>query len=246
MNSIPNKITSFLSTLIDLIFPARCVICKKRDNDLLCEECIKKINFISPPYCQRCGKKAKGVIVENSICGECRTAEPPFCYARAVGEYEGVLKSAIHYFKYKKKKQLKIPFAKIILEYLKNCDIKEIFSQIEMIIPVPLHSSRIKERGFNQSELLSVNLGENINIPVVNDVLIRIRATLSQINLNRRERIENVKGAFAVENKEKIKDKVILLIDDVYTTGSTVKECAKMLKKNGAKKVIVLTLARGV
>jgi ComF family protein len=242
---LSNIVNKYFFSLLNLIFPSRCIGCKKREENLLCEDCIRKIDFLTPPYCKICGKKAKGIVLENSICGECRTVNNYFEYARAAGEYRDLLKKAIHFFKYRKKDRLKIPLGKILVEYLKNCDIKEYFYECDLIIPVPLHPKRLKERSFNQAQLLAEILGEELKIPVISDNLIRVKETSSQINLNKKEREENVRGAFSLKEKENIKGKNILLIDDVYTTGSTVRECAKILKKFGAKKINVLTLAKG-
>lgn len=245
LSSILNRAKVYLSTFINLLFPSKCLSCKKRESNFLCEDCLKKIEFISTPYCKICGKKAEGIVVENYICGECRTTKNYFEYARAAAEYRDILKEAIHFFKYRKKENLKFPLSKLLLEYLEICDVKEEILNCDLIIPVPLHKKRLKERRFNQAHLISEILSEELKIPLISDVLIRIKPTLPQINLNKRQRIENIKGAFLVEDKEKVKNKKILLIDDVFTTGSTVRECAKMLKKAGAEKVTVLTLARG-
>lgn len=174
---------------------------------------------------------------ENHLCGRCLKKAPPFRAARSAGIYDGVLLEAIHRFKYNGKTSLAKPLTMIMAD---------VFPAIEcdLIVPVPLHKTRLKERGFNQSLLLAKGLVRIYNRPMDYLNLERIRATEHQINLKGKERLMNVKDTFAVKDKAPFRDKRILLIDDVYTTGATVAECSKTLKKAGAKSVDVLTLAR--
>ena len=175
---------------------------------------------------------------------------------RSAGLYRGALKSSIHALKYKNKVHLARPLGRLLfssfMEYYDICT-------IDTIIPVPLHTSRLKQRGFNQAVMLIrqwpvlINLSKanrEINtdrvLPIDFKNLVRKHKTVSQIGLGKEKRKENVKGAFAVTDKSKISGKQVLLIDDVYTTGSTCHECAKTLIVNGAKTVSVLTLARAV
>lgn len=192
-----------------------------------------------------------------SLCGQCRTSPPCFSSARAIGGYEGTLREAIHKFKYQGKKRLAIRLGKLMVEHLRKE--KEDFPQtpikrhqfpsyqeVDYLIPVPLHPSRLRERGFNQSELLAEVIGRDLDILLLNDTLLRIKATQSQTKLSREERIKNVKGAFAIIDAPSFSNKTILLIDDMFTTGATINECAKVLKETKVKKIAVLTLARGI
>lgn len=177
------------------------------------------------------------------LCGECREKKRYFTKAIAVAVYEGTLSEAIHIFKYQKKqamaKHLNVMITDLLLQRLFDSDI---------IIPVPLHKKRLNERGFNQSLLIAHYLSKRLCIPLSMDGLQRVRWTRPQIELSRHERLKNVRGAFAVLAGLKpahiIKDKRVILVDDVYTTGATVNECAKVLKKAGASEVVVFTLAR--
>ncbi|HCY19026.1 MAG TPA: amidophosphoribosyltransferase [Deltaproteobacteria bacterium] len=176
---------------------------------------------------------------EDHLCGTCIKKRRPFSIARSIGIYEGVLLEAVQRLKYNGKTSLARPLAKLMTKEFS-------MNNYNLIVPVPLHKTRLKERGFNQSLLLARELSKLYNLPIDYLNLRKIRATDPQVNLKGKERIENMKGAFAVKNGAGFKNKKILLIDDVYTTGATVTECSKVLKKAGAKTIDVLTLARVV
>lgn len=146
-------------------------------------------------------------------------------------------------FKYGKKMHLSKPLGSLMNKYAKNMiDMRS----VDIIIPVPLHTKRFHERGFNQSELLSHELSHYFGVPTVTGILQRVRETLPQFELPPKERFKNVKGSFAIGNKDYIKDKKIVLVDDIYTTGSTISECTRVLKEAQASKVHVLTLSRAL
>ena len=198
---------------------------------------------IDGPICSRCGfpfptiarpAEAGG----QRLCASCLSHEPPFTRSRQWGYYEGTLREAIHKFKYEGKTALAEPLG----DWLAALASKE----CHLIIPVPLHKRRLRERGFNQSLLLAKRLGRALKLPVDYQSLIRTRPTPPQINLSREERLRNVRGAFAIGDRSKVSGRSILLIDDVITSGATVGECARTLLKAGAASVEVLALARAV
>ena len=152
--------------------------------------------------------------------------------------YQGVLAEAIQRFKYQGDINLVGPLS----WFWKKINLEDL--SFEAIIPVPLHPDRLRERGFNQALLLGKTLGKIHNKMVLAGALRRIRNTIPQVQLDHSERERNVRGAFAVRNQQEIMDKHLLLVDDVFTTGATVNECARVLKKSGAKEIIILTLAR--
>lgn len=167
----------------------------------------------------------------------------PTAFIHAVGIYENELKKAVTRFKYGKKIHLSKPLGSLMNKYAKNMvDMKS----IDIIIPVPLHTKRLHERGFNQSELLSLEISRYFGVPTVTGILHRIRETLPQFDLPPKERFKNIKGSFMVGNHDYIKDKRIMLVDDIYTTGSTISECTRVLKEAQAAKVHVLTLSRAL
>ncbi len=242
--------TSFLKNLLNFLLPATCYICKlpvkEWNNPYICRICWKKIRLIDDPVCPCCGLPFKSEVAliksPDFLCGECREKRRYFTKAIAVGVYEGTLSEAIHIFKYQKRqamaKYLNAMVTDVLLQRLSDSNI---------IIPVPLHKKRLSERGFNQSLLIAHHISKRFSIPLCIDGLQRIRWTRPQIELTRDERLRNVRGAFAIgaQNVAPVfKNKKIILVDDVYTTGATVNECAKVLKKAGVKEVIVFTLAR--
>ena len=171
-------------------------------------------------------------------CGDCRERTPRFDQAVAAGRYEGVMANAIQLFKYQGKTNLAGPLAGLLVQPLNR------LPAVDGLVPVPLDSSRLRERLYNQSLLLCDVLHRKTAIEVIPDGLERIRATVPQTGLSLKERRRNVRRAFSVKRAARIKGRRIMLIDDVLTTGATVNECARMLKKAGAKRVTVLTVAR--
>ncbi len=192
------------------------------------------------PLCTICGIpfcSAGG----DHICGQCQINPPYFELARAHLLYEQSARDLIHQFKYNHKTHLRRPLALLALDGVTDFIANH---RPDIIIPVPLHSSRLRSRGFNQAVLLGDIFASRLSLPILVDGLIRIRPTAPQIDLSAEERRNNVKGAFTVKKPDRIMGKRILLLDDVMTTGSTVNECAKVLKKTGAASVIVATIAR--
>ena len=164
-----------------------------------------------------------------------------FSCARAVVSYETIILNAIHQFKYGNN----ISVGSMLASFMADFSFPGVgFIGYSLIIPVPLHIKRLRQRGFNQSLILAQSLAKKWQIPVNFSLLKRHKFTLTQTGLNKDERKQNIKGAFEVNNKKIISGKNIILVDDVYTTGATINECAKTLIKAGAQKVTVLTLAR--
>jgi ComF family protein len=180
---------------------------------------------------------------EDHLCEDCIESASSFTMARAAGKYETVFMDVIHRFKY----QGKIFIGEALGKFMAGLDYTGLeISDRTLIIPIPLHRKRLRERGFNQSVILAREISRHYAVPMKFGLLKRKIHTEPQINLGKDDRVRNVKGAFEVVSPEVIEGAKILLIDDVYTTGSTVNECAKVLRKNGAADVVVLTLARAV
>jgi len=236
-----------LRDLSDALFPPRCQSCRKvaekLTNDLFCPACEEKIQYIRPPLCPACGAPFPGAKGPDHMCGDCLTAPKPFVIARSVAAFDGILLEAIHAFKYHHKTGMGNGLGKMMTgDFHSGMDMHD----YTMIMPVPLHIRRLRERGFNQSLLLAKVLSESYAIPLDFVTLRRERDTPPQTAMGRKERQANIKGAFAVAGKERVRKQHVLLIDDVYTTGSTLAECARVLLKNGAAQVGVLTLARAM
>ena len=163
-----------------------------------------------------------------------------FDQALSVGYFEGALREAIHQFKYRPCRSLGRPLGHWMAENIR------MVPGIDLVIPVPLHTGRLKQRGFNQALLLAHRTSETHSIPLSYDNLFRLRPTRPQVELTGEERIKNVKGAFALRQPGELADKNVVLIDDVFTTGATMNECARVLKRAGAARVTALTLSRAV
>jgi ComF family protein len=181
--------------------------------------------------------------VGTHLCGTCLTRRRYFTMARAFGLYQGSLQEAIHRWKYEGKTYLNPFFGKWMAEGFYRYWDADLFG---LLIPVPLHKQRLRERGFNQALLLAKELSHRTGIPYLKRVLQKRRPTIPQANLSGKEREKGVRGVFLVIGREKVEGKSILLVDDVYTTGATVNECSKVLMAAGAERVDVFTLAHAI
>lgn len=235
----------FWSALINFFLPPRCLFCGQIIDGFkdvpACSSCLAALIFFSSPKCPKCGIGFATAQGPDHICGRCLNEELNFTLARALGPYEGLMAELITRFKYQGATYLAHPLGKLMADYK-----DEIFSfaHIEMVVPVPLHPRRLQERGFNQSLLLARVISRIHKIPLEFNVLERIRYTQPQTQLSRLEREKNMRGAFRVRKNHLPAGSNILLIDDVFTSGATVGECARVLKEAGAQQVQVLTLAR--
>jgi competence protein ComFC len=214
------------------------------------------INFIYPAYCGVC-KKALPASNGTGVCGvcirqikrhpkpDCCSAKSSFSAARSVCLYEGAIKELIHLFKYKNKRSLAGLFARYMTDFMK--DEAAFVEGIEMVTFVPLHRQRRRERDFNQSEALGRRIAAELGLPAA-DCLEKIKQTANQNELSRRARLDNLKGAFRARGHapDLFRGRVILLVDDVMTTGATLDECSRTLLAADAREVRCLTLARGI
>lgn len=194
------------------------------------------IDLLFPPRCAVC--RASG---DDALCAACEsrivTINKHEGYVFCVGSYEGVLEKAIKLLKFQHKKRLALPLARLLQNH-------NPFVSADAIIPVPLHANRLKERGFNQSSLISTLLSKNSGIPILEDVLIRKKDTKHLFDLGRIERQKNIEGAFEVDRPHAIKEASLILVDDIYTTGITVSTCRKVLIEAGAASVKAIVLSR--
>lgn len=234
-----------ISSLLNLFLPKRCLIChsplKKDIGNPICLDCWKKVKFSSGPLCPICGRPFRSDVSlsmsPDHICDLCRKTKPNFERHFYVGLYEGILSEVIILYKYKKRVSLTYPLSYLLCKKIMN------IPKIDIIIPIPLHNRRLRYREFNQSLLLSNLIGQHLDRPVMKGVMAKIKDTRPQVDLDRDERRRNNKNAFSITDRRLIKGKRILLVDDVFTTGSTVNECAKILKRSGAYSVYAVTLA---
>jgi ComF family protein len=205
----------------------------------LCPACWKQIQFIAPPFCACCGAPFDIPAGAGMLCGSCLTSPPLFKSARAAMLYDEASRKLVLGFKHGDR-----TYAARALAVWMHRAAGEFLAEVDVLVPVPLHRWRLFRRRYNQSAILAAQVAALAEKPVWPFVLRRIRATPTQGHRKRKERQENVRGAFAVTDRAAIAGKTLLLVDDVLTTGATVEECTRMLLEAGAKQVHVLTLAR--
>ncbi|MBI5970655.1 MAG: ComF family protein [Deltaproteobacteria bacterium] len=235
-----------LGSIIDILFPPVCPACEKAVRDKgkpLCASCEAGFSAIRimRPICAVCGEPFISTTSGEHTCGPCLEQTPPFAMARSVYSYAGAALDAIHRFKYSNHLILAPAFADMLLRAVGDMP----FPDMDVIVPVPLHAGKLRQRGFNQSLLICRGIAKKLKVDLSYDNLVRAKATLPQVNLKAAERAKNLTGAFALRFAPAFKGKRITIVDDVYTTGATIKECSKVLKKAGAE-VYALTLARTV
>jgi len=231
-----------LSHILDYIYPPRCISCSElmQENGGFCAACWSQLNFITKPYCRICCFEFSFDPGEgNDICLKCNTTPPSYNIARSVLRFDENSKKLIHDLKYHDSTFVASNFAKIIVNMH-----KEIISDANFIIPVPMHKWKRLFRLYNQSQILATNLAKEAGMKMLPDILMKVKYTKSQTGLSKKQRQENLKGSIAVVKKDVIKGKKIILVDDVMTTGSTVDLCAAKLRKAGAKEIVVICVAR--
>lgn len=238
---------SILTALAEVIFPTTCMTCgtvlDHPTSPAFCAECYSRIDFIRSPLCPCCGVPFETTTGGDHLCGDCLAAAPVFSLARSAGRYETVLLDAIHRFKYQGQRAVGRSLGRMMGEVsYPGFSIAD----YSLVMPVPLHVKRLRERGFNQSLILAREIARRFSLPLDFMSLRRNIHTDPQVGLGRREREKNVRGAFDIRPGTDIEGVNILLVDDVYTTGSTLRECARILKNHGAREVAALTLARTV
>jgi ComF family protein len=235
-------------TLLQWIYPMDCAECLRPAPDRrypsFCRPCWQSILPLDGPLCPVCGSPFGSPLAlvhsPGHLCGSCRRSPPAFDCALSPYAYDGVLAHAIHLFKYRKCVALARPLADLMLVW------RERLPPVDLALAVPLHPARLRLREFNQSLLLAHHIAASLSLPLSLNHLRRIRATQPQTELHRAQRAGNVRRAFAVHHPEDLQGRTVLIIDDVLTTGATVNECAKALRRAGATGVIVWTLARRV
>ncbi|HEX6211185.1 MAG TPA: ComF family protein [Methylomirabilota bacterium] len=232
---------------LDLVFPALCPVCDaslaRGRRDPLCGACWAAIPRIAPPWCERCGLPL-GLAPSPSLpplttCGPCRADPPGWDWARAGAEYLGVVRDAIHAFKFEGRRGLARPLAALVLEQAGG---ESDPTPGAVLVPVPLARARERERGFNQAALVAERLAAGLSLPMRPGWLARVRATAPQSDLGAAERRANVRGAFAAAPA--VAGRSVIVVDDVLTTGATAAECARALRSAGAARVGVLAVAR--
>lgn len=228
-----------------LFFPSLCKLCAEpleaKGERVVCRSCTETLRDRSSSFCLSCGRFFQDS-AEPRLCPRCLEEKPNYSLHRSCGFYSGKLKDFILLYKYRGYKILGKDLAQFMLKTLEKSE--EIWWGVDAVIPVPLHPKRRRHRGFNQAQVIARIVARRKDIVLLKNCLVKVENRPPQTLLEAHEREQNLKGVFTIKNSEKIKDKVILLVDDVYTTGSTVRECSDTLLKSGAKEVRVVTLAQ--
>mgnify|MGYP001005244782 CR=1 FL=1 len=234
-----------VAPVLDLLFPPRCETCAQLGRPPLCAECQAQIVFGLPPYCRLCGTLLPATAAPG-LCGDCRQERRYYDAARSVGVHCGPLRRAILQYKFNNRRALAGPLAELLATRLRE---EPTFpsplpvSRLDCLVPIPLHVSRRRWRGFDQALQLCQRLSPLLGLPLEARALVRVRATRPQVQLSPRERHQNMRGAFAVQG-DRLRGRRVLLVDDVYTTGATANCAAQACRLGGAAEVYVLTLSR--
>ena len=249
-------IKRYLTAFLDLVYPRRCEICEtplatKRAAAArwLCDECLDKVPRIEPPFCKVCGEPYEGAMTGAFQCGNCAELKLHFEFAVSACRARDAVRLMIHRFKYQRRLDLRGVLSSLLAEVLDDPRLGVLDRGAWTLVPVPLHHARERERQYNQAWELCREFSASSGFPALK-ALRRVRPTTAQASLSRHQRIENLRGAFAMERsvlkKNVLRGGNVLLVDDVLTTGSTTSECARILEREGGvEKVVVITVARG-
>jgi ComF family protein len=253
--SLVSSFGGIAESLFATLFPSDCRLCGAPLINIsrlpVCDGCLAGIRPIAGGVCSVCGERLVSMHAfsgenDEPLCGLCRRLGPPFEKAAAYGSYDGGLRELIHLLKYEQVRPAANVLGRMLAEVIAGLEIGFTGDSV-LVIPVPLHSKKLRQRGFNQSEAIAraalKHRGDR-RYELSTDVLRRRRETKSQIGLTSHQRRENLRGAFAVEPPQQIAGRELLLVDDVYTTGTTASECARVLRRAGASRVWVATVAR--
>lgn len=232
--------------MLHLLFPPRCPFCDEvmlssvfLPSDGICGSCSKKMEYIREPSCKKCGKPLEDE--RREYCYDCTRHERDFKQGKALWVYQGAVRESISRFKYQGRQEYARYYGEELVRvyggWIRQCG-------IEALVPIPLSAKRLRRRGFNQAELIAREISRHTGIPIFGKLLLRVRETTAQKELNHEERKINLKKAFKT-TVNKVQLNHILLIDDIYTTGSTMQEAAAELKRSGAEEIYCLSVSIG-
>lgn len=225
--------------ILDYLYPPRCPVCDRISGRGICASCKKKLVYIREDFCLKCGKPLDDS--REEYCPDCRRRRHFFEQGRSLYSYRGDVRKSLYRLKYANKREYAYCYGREIVKYLGPWILQK---KITKIVPIPLHPARKRQRGYNQAALIARSIGQNTGISVDEHLLCRKKQTIPQKELSDRERKENLKNAFQVRKKSSLEGN-ILLVDDIYTTGSTVDAAAECLIKAGKCRVYVITVAIG-
>jgi ComF family protein len=246
MSGLAQQVTGWFNAGLSFVFPEACQLCNQQRatpaEGFVCEHCRARVRFIEPPFCERCGLPHEGAITTQFECANCRDLSPHYSFARSSVVARDQVLDVIHRYKYHRA----FWFEPFLAELLARRAVPHLARERwDLILPVPLHRTKLREREFNQAERLARRLSRASGIPLDSDALKRVVATRTQTLLSREERLVNVRQAFSVAKGRALARQRIVLVDDVFTTGATTSACARILREAGASEVCVWTVARG-
>lgn len=235
-----NNIKAIAEVFLNTLFPRRCPLCEDIvEKEGICHNCSLKLPRVREPFCLKCGKHIFSA--EEEYCFDCTRIPKSYEHGMPFLEYEGKVQKSVLDIKYRNKREYIPVYAKLMA--------KEFCHRIQKIhpdclLPIPIHAKRARQRGFNQAELLARSLGKYLDVPVRTDILYRKKDTKAQKELSAQERLQNLSEAFYVEG-DIAGIKKVILIDDIYTTGSTIEACTRVLKKAGVEQVYYMSICIG-
>jgi len=231
-----------IQTILNILYPRRCILCDgilDTPDSGVCTPCKSKLKYIKEPVCKKCGKPIDSE--QTEYCFDCNKTKHIYDQGKGVWIYRGEMKESIYRFKYSNRREYAAFYARetarIYSRWIKS-------KGVEVIIPIPIHNKKKKQRGYNQAELYAKSLGEILDIPVDNAVLVRVINTIPQKELDNKQRRKNLKRAFKIQT-DSVQWKKVLIVDDVYTTGSTMDAAAELLRKAGVERVYFLSITIG-
>ena len=245
MSARSDSIKGWLNAALGLVYPEVCQLCGQAratpGEGYVCGGCRAQVRFIQRPFCERCGRPYEGDITTQFECASCQEMEWHFRSARSAVAARDPVLEAIHRYKYQRALWFEPFLAELLIQAAGPA-----MGEADIIVPVPLHPTKEREREFNQAARLAARLGAATQRPVNKRLLRRVVATRTQALLKRPERLANVRNAFAMRDRKRLSGERVVLVDDVFTTGATTSACAKVLMAAGAGEVCVWTLARGI
>jgi len=241
------SLTRWLEPGLAWVYPLICQLCATNRatpaEGYVCAKCWGQVRFIRPPFCDRCGLPFAGEITAPFECSNCRDMDLHFVSARSAVTARGVVLEAIHRYKYSRA----LWFENFLADLLLRAAVPAVREQSwDLVVPVPLHPTKQREREFNQAERLAGRLAQALGTPMNTDLVRRVQPTRTQTLLSKTQRAENVRRAFAARPACRLHGERVILVDDVLTTGATTSACAGALRAAGAGEVCVWTVARGV
>ena len=227
--------------ILDMVYPKTCPFCGKvpERGEMVCRKCRRGLTYIQEPRCMKCSKPI--LDVEEEYCYDCRAKQHSYRSGRSVWVYDDTMRQSISRYKYQGSLEYVLVYGEEIVKQYGEW----IRAHGEILVPIPLHKRKRRSRGFNQAEILADVIGKKLQLPVMRDVLLRNKDTLPQKELSDTERLKNLQEAFAVNKKQFSPVNKVMLVDDIYTTGSTIEACAKVLYEAGVKEVYFISICIG-